>query len=88
MNGVKTSKGGYMCLEDYCNSTKAGSGLYYTSSMVTADEELLGVELGQRVVVAVLEKAIDGWDALMDLSYKQWAAAEEQEEWDWGAWPS
>lgn len=57
--------------EDVCNSTNQGSKFYYTSSMVTMDEELLGSELGWRVVYWITQKAIDHWDALMDLLVKE-----------------
>lgn len=69
---VRVDSGGYMRLEDFCNSTERGARLVYTGSAVLADEELLGIECGWRVANAVVEKAVDGWDALLDL-----AAAEE-----------
>lgn len=71
MNGVKTERGGWMRLEDFCNSTERGSHLLYTSGIILADEELLGVELGWRVADAVVQKDVDGWDALMDLLISQ-----------------
>lgn len=68
---VKSSKGGYMRLEDFCNTGPRSNSLVYTSGIITAEEELLACELGSRVANAVIEKDVDGWDALMELSYMQ-----------------
>lgn len=68
---VRVDGGGYMRLEDFCNNTDRGAGLIYTGSAVMADEELLGIECGWRVANAVVEKAVDGWDALLDLAYAE-----------------
>lgn len=65
-----------MRTEDYCNSTPKGNHLHITSGAILADEELLGVELGWRVANAVIDKAVNGWDALLDAQL-----AAEQEEW-------
>lgn len=64
---VVVESGGYMRLEDFCNSTPRGASLVYTSGIVLADEELLGIENGWRVANYVMEGAVDGWDALLDL---------------------
>ena len=64
---VRSNKGGYMRLEDFCNSGPRGNKIMYTSGIVMADEELLVPELGERIVNQMLEKSIDGWDPLMDL---------------------
>lgn len=68
---MRSEKGGWMRLEDFCNSTTTGTGYRYTSGMVSADEELLGCELGDRVADYILEYAIDYWDALADALYEE-----------------
>jgi len=72
---VKLPEGGYCRLEDYCNRQDRGDGLVFTASCVLMAEELLGVECGWRVANAVIEYAVDGWDALMDASYAEYVAA-------------
>lgn len=67
---VQVEGGGYMRLEDFCNSTERGNGLHFTSGVLLAEEELLGVECGWRVANCVLEKAVTGWDALLDLAIR------------------
>lgn len=80
--GVKSDKGGYMRLEDFCNSGLHGSELRYTSGILFMEEELLGVELGWRVCDWICQKSIDGWDALLDLQLeedeKRWAAEKQE----------
>jgi hypothetical protein len=76
LGGVRTEGGGHMRLEDYCNSGPRGSGHQYTAGILFAEEELMAVELGERVANAVVEKSVDGWDALMDLHYAEFCARE------------
>lgn len=71
MNGIQVKPGVFMRLEDYCNSTALGSELLYTSGVVLGEEELLGIECGWRVANYVMEGAVDGWDALLDLSLRE-----------------
>lgn len=68
---VRSDGGGWMRLEDYCNNGPRGNELHYTSGLILADEELLGIELGWRVANAIVEKSIDSWDALMDARYDE-----------------
>lgn len=63
--------GGCQSLSDYCNCQPRGDGLRYSACLVTADEELLVGELGQRVVVELLDMAIDGWSAFWTAHYDE-----------------
>lgn len=72
MDGVRVEGGGWMRLTDYCATQgRVGNAHQYTTEMVTADEELLVVELGDRVVNEIVALAIDGWGALDDLMYME-----------------
>ena len=73
---VLSGRGGYRRLEDYCNSAPGGNAHHYTASAVTADEEILTSEIGDRVVNAIVEKAVDGWDALLNAAYAEMVARE------------
>lgn len=70
-SGAVSVKGGYMRLEDFCNSTEMGNKLHITSGVIFMEEELLGIECGWRVANYVLEKEVTGWDALMDWYYAE-----------------
>lgn len=77
MNAVRSDKGGWMRLEDFCGSAPGGTGLHYTTGIMTADEELLVFELGERVVNTILSWEIDHWDALTDVSYEEYCRNNE-----------
>lgn len=71
---VRTESGGYQRLADFISTQLGprGSGHMYTTEIIRADEELLECELGMRVLNYMLEKDIDGWDALLDASYDEY----------------
>lgn len=70
--------GGWRRLEDFCNTGPVGYPMYLTSGVVLADEELLAVELGDRVGNAVLEQVVEGWNPLFDLALAAEQFAAEQ----------
>lgn len=70
MEGVQVDSGGWMNLNNYCDSKPKGSQLWYTSEV--CNEEIFECEVGIRVVVAMVQKAVDGWDALLDASYAEY----------------
>lgn len=82
---VHCENGGYMRLEDYCNSggrgiSLRGNHLHITSGVILFEEEvILLVECGDRVANYVLEKACGGWDALMDLHYAEYVKKSQKQ---------
>jgi len=77
MGEVKTARGGYMRLEDFCNSGPVGCNLHFTSALILMEEELLVHELGERVALSVIDWECDRWDALLELRYKESENAEK-----------
>lgn len=77
--GVQVEDGGWMRLEDFCNSTERGNQLHITSGILFMEEELLGCELGWRVANEIIGLAVDGWDALMDAAYLEYLRGEHEE---------
>ncbi len=82
-HAMNVGNGGYMRLEDYCNSgghglTECGNGLHYTSGVILFEEEVdLLIECGERVTNYVLEMVCCNWDALMDLHYAEYCINEQ-----------
>jgi hypothetical protein len=63
-----------MRLEDYCASGPGGNGLHYTPGLMTMDEELMALELGERVANEAIGLAVEGWGAFMDALYSEYEA--------------
>jgi hypothetical protein len=63
---VRTDQG-WQRLEDYCSTGPRGSHLTYTLTLIETEDEIMLIELGERVANYVLDYELTGWDALLDL---------------------
>lgn len=61
--------------EDYCNTGPIGYPLHLTSGILYMEEELLAIELGDRVGNANLDENVEGWNPLFDLIWGNYEAS-------------
>lgn len=63
---IQHPDGSYQHLSDFCDTGPTGSGLAYVSTALTHNDEILGIELGLRVLNSMLETALTGWSPFWD----------------------